>query len=378
MSTNHLQPSELYGALVKNGISYFCGVPDTLLSTFSFYLEGHSKENHDIAVNEGNAVALAIGHYLATKEVPLVYMQNSGIGNAINPLVSLADPFVMGVPLILLIGWRGQEGKADEPQHKKQGLVTTKLLEGLNIPYVILSNNTADATRQVAEAIKHTRRHKSPFALLVEPNTLPPTKKKDRLNNYLLSREEAIKIISSSMGEKDVIIATTGKASRELYEHRESTGQSHSQDLLVVGGMGHASAIALSIARHKPKRNVVCIDGDGALLMHMGVLASIGAQKQKNYYHFVINNGCHESVGGQPTVAFNIDIAALARACGYRQAFSALNALELKDTLDKIKALSGPILIEVRVNNNSRPDLTRPSISPAKNRQYFMDFLKDT
>jgi len=377
IKTNQLSPSELYEALTKNGVDYFCGVPDSLLSSFSFYLIEHAKNSHDIAVNEGNAVALAIGYYLATEKVPLVYMQNSGLGNAINPLVSLADPLVMGIPLLLLIGWRGQAGKKDEPQHKKQGLITTKLLSDLDIPYVVLSSKNAEVSQQVASAIKNMRRSHKPFALLVEDGTFIPPINQIKENKYTLSREDAIKVIVSSLDSSDVVVATTGKASRELFEHREVAGQNHAQDLLIVGGMGHASTIALTIARQKPKLKVYCIDGDGAALMHLGALANIGSRGPTNFYHFIINNGTHESVGGQPTIAFNIDIPAIAKACGYKHTYSVKDKSGLKNVLRATGKLTGPILVEVRVNNKSRSNLIRPTTHPSKNKEDFISFLKD-
>lgn len=373
---SQLSPSELYEAFTKNGVSYFCGVPDSLLSSFSFFLEGHAKDSHDIAVNEGNAVALAIGHYLATEEVPLVYMQNSGIGNAINPLVSLADPLVMGIPLVLLIGWRGQAGEPDEPQHKKQGLITTTLLDDIDIPYSILSANATEAFEQVATVVKDARELKKPVALLVKAGTLSQVQSPKKETKHPLSREEAIKAIIKNLDNTEAIIATTGKTSRELFEHRESFGQGHVQDLLIVGGMGHASTIGLAIARRKQNRNVFCIDGDGAVLMHMGALAGIGTRKPKNLYHFVINNGSHESVGGQPTVAFDIDLPAIARACGYRATYLVSDASELMGVMEAIRKEPGPVLVEVRVNSKSRPDLTRPTLSPSKNKDDFITFLK--
>ena len=348
---NQLNPSELYEALVKNGVDYFCGVPDSLLSSFGFYLEDRVKNSHDIAINEGNAVALAIGYYLATEKVPLVYMQNSGLGNAINPLVSLADPLVMGIPLLLLIGWRGQSGKKDEPQHKKQGLITTKLLADLDIPYVVLSSKNTEASQQIASAMKDIRQSHRPFALLVEDSTLAPSANHVNETKYTLSREEAIKDVVNSLNSSDVVVATTGKASRELFEHREKSGRKHDQDLLIVGGMGHASTIALAIARQKLKRKVYCIDGDGAALMHLGALANIGSREPMNFYHFIINNGTHESVGGQPTVAFDIDIPAIAKACGYKHTYLVADKSVLESTLQALKKVKGPVLVEVRVNN---------------------------
>ncbi len=376
-SPKRLSPEDLYKALIKNGVNYFCGVPDSLLSSFGFYLEDHAKEFSDIAVNEGSAVASAIGYYLATSKLPAVYMQNSGLGNAINPLVSLADPLIMGIPMILLIGWRGQPGRTDEPQHLKQGLITTGLLTNLGIPYVVLSRNTKTVLLQIKKASKDALALKRPVALLVESDTLKSYEKPVKPTKYSLSREEVIGYIAENMANLGVIVATTGKTGRELFEYREKKDRGHEKDLLVIGGMGHASSIAASIAQQKPERKVYCIDGDGAMLMHMGSLATIGSKRLKNFYHFVVNNGSHESVGGQPTVGFNIDMPAIAKACGYAHTFSVDKRDSLGDVLTAIEKLGGPVFIEVRVGSGSRTGLTRPSIHPSENKNSFMSYLND-
>lgn len=374
---NQLSPKVLYEAFLKNNIAYFCGVPDSSLSSFGFYLNEHSKDTHDIAVNEGSAIALAVGYHLATSKVPLVYMQNSGIGNAINPLTSIVDPSVFGIPMILLIGWRGQPGKKDEPQHKKQGEITTKLLSDLGIPYAIMSAQDNDAQKQVAHAVGAAKVSQQPFALIVENGSLEVYKHANRIGKHnSLTREDAITRIIGSMDKLGIVVATTGKASRELFEHRKNSGQSHASDLLVVGAMGHASTIAAAIAKNKPRRKVYCIDGDGAILMHMGCLPAIGHMKVMNYYHFVINNGCHESVGGQPTVAFDIDLPSIAKASGYTRVYSVGDQSSLAHLLKSIKKVTGSVFIEVRTNTQSRSDLGRPSLRPAENKKLFMAFLE--
>jgi phosphonopyruvate decarboxylase len=376
IDSTKLSPGDLYRILIKNGVNYFCGVPDSSLSSFGFYIEDHATESNDIAVNEGSAVAMAIGYYLATSKLPLVYMQNSGLGNAINPLVSLADPLVMGIPMILLIGWRGQPGKKDEPQHMKQGLITTELLATLDIPYVVLSHNAATVSLQVKKTAKDALDLKRPFALLVESGTLGPYKETAKTTNYPLSREEVIGYIAENLAASGAIITTTGKTGRELFEFRETKDRKHEKDLLIVGGMGHASAIAMAIAQQKPERKIYCIDGDGAMLMHMGSLATIGTKKLKNFYHFVINNGSHESVGGQPTVGFDIDMPAIAKACGYVHSFSVDDRDSLDNVLSTTEKLDGPVFVEIRVSSGSRLDLTRPTIHPSENKDSVMAFLE--
>ncbi len=371
-----LSPSDLYQSLIENKVRYFCGVPDSSLSSFGHYLETHAKGSHDVAINEGNAVALAIGYYLATSKIPLVYMQNSGLGNATNPLISLADQLVMGVPMILLIGWRGQPGKKDEPQHAKQGMATTSSLDSLGIQHEILASDANKASKQVQDVASKALQTKRPFALLVQADTLEAYKANhSTASHYSLSREEAIQRIVDGLTSHDIIVATTGRASRELFEYREAKRQSHEQDLLTVGGMGHASAIAYSIAKQKPRRSVFVIDGDGAVLMHMGSLAFIGSSKLKNFYHFVINNGAHESVGGQPTLAHDIDLPGIAKASGYVHVYSLSKREEVTEVLRSIKDLDGPVFVEINTNSISRPDLIRPTIHPSKNKEAFMKFL---
>jgi phosphonopyruvate decarboxylase len=243
---------------------------------------------------------------------------------------------------------------------------------------LVLSGSASQASQQIAKAVQSATRSQKPFALLVEDKVIAPSRHHLNKTKYKLTREDAIKKIVSSLGNRAAVVATTGKASRELFEYRDSAGKKHSQDLLIVGGMGHASTVALSVATQQPKRKVYCLDGDGAALMHLGSLAKIGSSAPANYYHFVLNNGSHESVGGQPTVAFDIDIPAIAKACGYKHIYSVIGVKELETALRQIKKLSGPVLIEVRVNNNSRSNLSRPTIHPEENKESFMAFLKDT
>lgn len=363
--------------LQSNGVGYYCGVPDSLLSTFCWYLNDHAADDHDIAVNEGHAIALAAGYHFATGKTPLVYMQNSGIGNAINPLLSLADPLVMGIPLLLLIGWRGQPDRPDEPQHAKQGLVTQPLLDVLGISYSVLSESPRQAMIQVRHAVKTANRDKTPFAIIVPEGVFETYVPVATESPYELSRERAIQIIIDAMPKDIVVVSTTGKTSRELYEYREKKQQDHARDLLVVGGMGHASAIAQSIAKYRSNRQIVVLDGDGALLMHMGSIAHNGVNKQPNLLHIIINNGIHESVGGQPTIAGDIDIPAIATACGYRQAIRVVSETELTHTLQSLQEKREPVLIEIKVNGLSRANLSRPSIHPMLNKRSFMRYLNE-
>lgn len=370
-----IEPSFFHGLLKANGTDFFTGVPDSLLKDFCAYVTDTVPEDrHIIPANEGSAVALAAGHYLAAKTVPLVYMQNSGIGNAVNPLLSLVDPDVYGIPLVLVIGWRGEPGVKDEPQHVKQGKVTCALLDAMGIPWVVLSDRPDEAESQVAECYRRIGETGAPYAFIVRKDTFSGYKlAKKRKNPATLSREDAIERVLLASGERDIVVSTTGKASRELYELRDKLGMGHARDFLTVGSMGHASQIALGIALEKKDRIVRCVDGDGATLMHMGGMAIVGNRKPENFQHIVLNNGAHESVGGQPTVALEIDIASVARACGYASVAVVTTARELDEAL--ATPGPGPRLIEARVTTGARADLGRPATSPAENKAAFMSFI---
>lgn len=359
-------------------MEFFTGVPDSLLKAMCAYItDSSSSDNNIIAANEGAAVGLAVGHHLATGRIPVVYMQNSGLGNAVNPLLSLSDREVYNVPLLLLIGWRGEPGVKDEPQHVKQGKVTLPLLEAMNIGHAVLSREAEEASRQIETAKGYMERTGEPFALVIRKGTFESySLKKMEATGLLLNREEAIHIVASSMDAEDVVVSTTGMISRELFEFREARQQGHHRDFLTVGSMGHASQIALGIALRKPGRKVYCFDGDGAVLMHMGSLAIIGDIRPSNYVHVVFNNGAHDSVGGQPTVALRTDLLQIARACGYRVVKSVSDAEALKSAVEELRIADGPVLLEVKVRKGARADLGRPTVSPVENKKALMAFLK--
>ncbi len=374
-----VEVKEFYNELLDNDISFFTGVPDSLLKDFCAYIKDNvDSKNNIVAANEGNALAIASGHYLATGNPALVYMQNSGQGNIINPLASLNDPLVYSIPALLVIGWRGEPNKKDEPQHKKQGLVTLKLLDALDIEYSILTeeDDTNIWQKKISEAVEYMKREKQPYAIVETKGTFSTYKLKEQSKvNFEMSREDAIKEIVNALGDEDTIVSTTGMASRELFEEREARNMGHEKDFLTVGSMGHASQIALGIALSKPKRTVYCLDGDGALLMHLGGLAIIGSQKVENFRHIVINNGAHDSVGGQSTVGFDIDIPSIARSCGYNETFTVSTVKDLKIALAKLINSKGAALLEVKVRKGSRKDLGRPTTSPIENKEAFMEFL---
>lgn len=360
------------------GSDFYTGVPDSQLKALCNYLMdtyGIDPHHHIIAANEGNCTALAAGYHLATGKVPVVYMQNSGEGNIINPVASLLNDKVYAIPVIFIIGWRGEPGIHDEPQHIYQGEVTVKLLDDMGIQSFIIGKETTDD--EVDEAMKGFREvleAGKDVAFVIRKGALTDAPKVEYKNDNHMIREEIIQHIVKASGE-DPIISTTGKASRELFETRVANDQSHKYDFLTVGSMGHSSSIALGVAINKPETRIWCVDGDGAVLMHMGSMAVLGANKPKNLIHVVINNGAHETVGGMPTVAGNIDLVAIAKACGYPNAVSVDSFEALDKELETTKKRKELSLIEVKCSIGAREDLGRPTTSAQENKQFFMDYL---
>ena len=365
---------------VKN-TNFFTGVPDSLLKNICAYIADNTNEKeHVTAANEGNATALAIGYHLATGETPLVYMQNSGLGNIINPLLSLADKEVYSIPMILMIGWRGQPGVQDEPQHIKQGRVTESLLNSMEIPYSIISPELDDTQVQdiIDKAYSSCENSKSPYALLVEKNSFSNYSLTDNYKyENILTREEALKIVVDSLGDRDIVVSTTGVLSRELYEYRDYCNTGHGHDFLTVGGMGHASQIALGIAINKPDRNVVCLDGDGAMLMHMGALALNASMDVPNFKHLIFNNKVHDSVGGQPIASTDISISKLGKAVGYKWSRSVSCKKDIMNEMESLLNNNESGLLEIVVNKGVRSDLSRPTSTPIDNKIDFEQFLKE-
>lgn len=373
-----LNVEKVYNTLLSNGVDFFTGVPDSLLKSICAYITDNTPPTkHIIAANEGAAVGIAAGYYMASGNLPLIYMQNSGLGNTVNPLLSLADEKIYGLPILLMIGWRGEPGVKDEPQHMKQGEVTLDLLDAMRIPYIILDTDETAALTQLSEMIVSTRSQSIPHAIIIRKDTFSKYKlQKEQPNACPLSREEALKLLVDHLEETDVVVSTTGKLSRELFEYRERKGQGHGHDFLTVGSMGHSSSIALGIALEQPERKIYCLDGDGAFIMHMGAISNIGNLSPKNYFHILFNNGAHESVGGQPTLGFGLDIPAIAKACGYRHAFSGTSKSEIENALAGLHSMDGPVLLELKVKVASRDDLGRPTTTPVENKEYLMEFLK--
>ncbi len=373
-----IDTATFYNALTARGIDFFTGVPDSLLKDICAYISDNAPaERHIIAANEGASVGLAVGSYLASGKIPLVYMQNSGFGNTLNPILSIADDAVYGIPMLLMIGWRGEPGVKDEPQHLRQGEVSEELLKAMQISYQIVGQGS-DIESVLDKALETTIRQGKPYALLVRKGTFEKYKlKNDKASSFPLDREGAVKLIIDQLGEEDIVVSTTGKTSREVFEHRVALGQTHEKDFLTVGAMGHTSSIAMGIAIEKTNRNVVCLDGDGSVIMHMGSLAINGMMKNlKNFKHIVINNGAHDSVGGQPTVGFDMDFVGVAKSCGYTMSETASESDDIKDKLDVLMNHSGRAFLEIRVNKGAREDLGRPTKTPKENKVAFQEFLK--
>ena len=364
---------KFYDYLVNNGLDFFTGVPDSLLKELCSCIKDKSDAKHNIiAANEGNAVGLAAGYHLSTNKLGVVYMQNSGEGNAVNPLLSLADPKVYSIPMLLIIGWRGEPGIHDEPQHIKQGEVTLKILEAMDIDYRILSDGFEKELEYLISAAKTDNK---PVALVIKKGTFSkyiPSNKEKRVMGELL-REEALNVILNNIGD-DPVVSTTGKESREIFEIREKNNQDHSHDFLTVGSMGHTSSIALGVSIGTEK-NVWCLDGDGSFIMHMGGLAIAGQSAGSNFKYIINNNAAHESVGGQPTVSDKIDIKSILVACGFSKTYEARTREEIASAIRQMKK-DGKCALILYTKQGSRDDLGRPTTTPIQNKESYMKQFK--
>lgn len=376
-----ISPKAFHETLAAEGVDFLAGVPDSLLKEFCAYVDAVlPPEGHVIAANEGTAVGLAAGHHLATGSLPMVYLQNSGLGNTVNPLLSLADPEVYAIPMIVLVGWRGAPGVKDEPQHVKQGRVTPAMLDAMEIPWRELEGDPESASEAAIWACRKARETSAPVVLLVHKGAFDKAEAKRPAREVpatMLAREAAIQLVTAALPAGATIVATTGMISRELYESRGALGQDRSSDFLTVGSMGHASQIALGIARAKPGTQVVCLDGDGAALMHLGGMATIGTSATGDLFHIVLNNGAHDSVGGQPTVAQQISLSTIAQACGYDAVEGPLeDEAAIRAGVERLAQLPGRRFLEVRVRPGSREDLGRPKETPVQNKAQFTQRLR--
>lgn len=348
-----LNQHSVFDVLAKNGVTYFTGVPDSYLNGFCNYALEHCGERNVIAANEGNAVGIAAGHYFASREIPLVYMQNSGEGNTINPLASLVDKAVYAVPMLLLIGWRGQgDTEPNHPQHKLQGEITTSILDTMHIPYAILSDSDEEFAEIIKQAIRYCNQYRQPYALIAPKGVMADPNKPNNVDNtYPMSREEAIEVILDQMPDDTIYSATTGRATRELFFLREKRKETKAHDFLNVGSMGHASSVALGIALQKPEKHVVVLDGDSAAIMHMGALTMVSKVKAPKYLHVILNNGAHESVGGQPSAGHLLDFTSIAQACGYETVQHPItNREELIEAINVLKDCGKAAFIDCRIH----------------------------
>lgn len=361
--------------IVEQNNIFAVGVPDSQLRALCDYLiqQYGIGNQHIIAANEGNCVAIAAGHYLATKEIPLVYLQNSGIGNIVNPVESLTK--IYQIPCIFVIGWRGEPGTKDEPQHLYQGASTKELLKTLSIPvFNIKKETTKEELQKAVNEFQVYLDNGESVAYLVSKDALQNEERCIYKNANKLRREDALEQILQ-LADNDIIVSSTGKISREIYEIRERNGQTHEKDFLTVGSMGHCSSIAYGIALSLQNKRIWCIDGDGALIMHLGATAVIGTSKLPNLIHVVLNNEAHESVGGMPTVASKLDFISIAKGCGYEHAIQVTDELQLKKVLTEARVINQSCFVEVKASIESRSDLGRPKESPIDNKNLFMNFL---
>lgn len=359
-------------ALVGRGLDFFCGVPDSLLKELcSCVSDRIPPESNVICANEGAAVGMACGYHMATGRAAVVYLQNSGEGNAVNPLLSIADPDVYGIPVLLVIGWRGEPGTHDEPQHVKQGKVTLALLEAMGVPYAVLDESGWQ--EQVALLADTMFSEGRPVALVVRKGAFAPYPFACEQTSDPLTREQALELVLDALGPDDLVVSTTGKESREVFELREARGEGHGRDFLTVGGMGHTSSIAFGLASGCD-RTVWCLDGDGSMLMHLGSLAVIGTRALPNLHYVVNDNGAHESVGGQPTVTRDLDVPAILGACGFSPVLTAASADEVAAAMAELAASAGGALV-LRTRQGSRDDLGRPTTTPQENRRALMSTI---
>lgn len=368
-----INTSEFYDYLIRKKLDTFYGVPDSLLKDICAYITSKTTpEKHIITANEGNAIALAAGKFLATGVPAVVYLQNSGLGNIVNPLISLADEHVYKIPILLMIGWRGEPGVHDEPQHVKQGKITLSLLDTLDIEYLVLTDNYQEEINKAVEYMKNESRS---FALVVKKNTFSKYSLKGESNPHTISRESALEAIMSKIDKDSVIVSTTGKTSREVFEIRENNKETHERDFLTVGSMGHTASIALGVSLASNKK-VFCIDGDGSLLMHLGSLGIAAKNARNNFKYIVINNGSHESVGGQPTICFELNLNQIFTGLGFQHIYEVSTIKEIEDNFPNFVENALSVLI-INVKQGSRDDLGRPTSTPQENKDALMHFIQD-
>lgn len=374
-----ITPDNLFTIFQQNGFTFFTGVPDsTFKAWMSFLDDEHGKRlTNIIAVNECEATAIAAGHYLGTGTPAVVYMQNAGFGKTVNPITSLLDKDVYSIPALLMIGWRGEPGKKDEPQHKKMGRILLKMLETMEIPYEVLTDNPTEIDTAIKNAKQWMQENNAPFALIVRSGVVDENyeKKTKRTQNFEMVREDAVKAIVDTLDEKDIVVSTTGKTSRELFEYRVARNE-QPRDFYTVGSMGCAGAIGFGIALKNPHKKIFVMDGDGAALMEFGTWATIGHYAPSNLYHILIDNEAHDSTGGQPTVSTTVNFEQVARAAGYKDVVSVTSRDGLVETLKHFRNRQGPALLIVKARQGARKELGRPTSTPVENKESFMKLVK--
>jgi len=375
-----ISSTELFNLFQKYDFTFFTGIPDSTFADWMRFLTENTGKllTNIIPCNECESIAICAGYYLITRKIGVVYMQNSGLGKTINPLTSLCDPEVYSIPVLLMIGWRGEPGKIDAPQHKKMGRIMNLLLNDLKIPYSILNSDIDEIEKEIIKAKDYMEKNRAPYALIIKKGIIKDNNIDKKIPLiYELTRENALKLIVNYFNQDEIIISTTGKITRELYEYREELKEIHKKDFYMVGSMGCAASIGLSIALQKKDRKVIILDGDGAFIMQMGTLATIGHESPTNLIHIVFDNESHESTGGQPTVSKSIDIKELALNCNYKYAALIMSKKDLKNELKCVKEREGPLMLIVKVNQGSKKDLGRPKISLIELKNSFMNYLNE-
>lgn len=372
-----IKSKTLVDLLTKQGFDFITGVPCSILKSFLGFLdENQGRIEHIIATNEKEAIGIAAGYYLATSKISIVYMQNSGLANSVDILTSLMNKEVCSIPALLLVSWRGEPGEEDAPSHIKMGEITLKLLEVLDIPYTILSDDATEAAKEIAQAKVYLQNNSLPYALVIKKNLIESYQAKSKNSLYSMSREQAIRIVIDNLLGNEVVISTAGWTSRELFEFRETKKQSHQTDFYTVGSMGCPSAIALGIALAKSDKKIFIFDGDGSVLMQMGTLATMGHYLPKNLYHIIFDNNVYGSTGNQKTISDTADFCKVALACGYKKSQAVSTPQELIDFIKTANSQQSPAMLVIKINQRARKDLGRPTITPGENKTAFMKFLK--
>jgi len=375
-----IAPSALYASLQTHGIDTYYGVPDSLLKDFCSYVTDTAPEkNHIIASNEGTACGLAAGYHLGTGKIPVVYLQNSGLGNTLNPIMSLMHPKVYSIPMLMMVGWRGEPGVKDEPQHTFMGACQAEIMDAMKVKWAALPDNQDDADRMIAEAVEYMNKDKAPFGMTISKGIFEKYKLQSDPcpDSHVLTREEAIIKVASGLSDNSMCISTTGMPSRELYEYRvakHGVEGATGRDFMCVGNMGHCSSIALGLAHSRPNKQVVCMDGDGSVIMHMGAMVTNGVHGSSNFKHVVLNNNAHDSVGGQPTYSQNFDLAEIAAAAGYKATRTASTPEDIEAGVQWLNNTEGPAMLQVMINKGARGDLGRPKATPIETKDKFMEY----